>query len=109
MWCWRGSDGAPVPGQSSLDAAGLEARSAGGQDIRHVRSRTCAAHHESFREQLLVCQHDDGSGNVQLFSQLSRRGQAFGIAHDAAQDRLAEPEIDLARKRLLAVQKWYGE
>jgi hypothetical protein len=46
---------------------------------------------------------------MQLLGQLAGRGQALGAAHDAPQDCLAKPQIDLPRKRLLVIEKWYYE
>ncbi len=96
----RRAHGAPVARQSNFDAAGAWAGPAGGQDVRDIRARAPAAHHEAFCQQLFIGQHHHGSGNVQLLGQLARRGQAFGAAHDAPQNRLAKPQVDLARKRL---------
>ena len=74
-----------------------------GKDIRDIGARTRTAHHESFRKKLLIGQHDDGARNVQLLRQLARRRQTLCAHHDAPQDRLAKPQIDLPRKRLLIV------
>jgi hypothetical protein len=44
---------------------------------------------------------------VQLLGQFPRRWQALAVAHVAAQDRGAKPEINLPRQRFVIFLKWY--
>jgi hypothetical protein len=44
---------------------------------------------------------------MQLFRQLARGWQALRIAHNAAQDGVAKPEVDLPREGFAVMEKWY--
>jgi hypothetical protein len=76
--------------------------------IGNVSSRTGAREGESFREELIVSDQNDRSGNSELLRKVAGRGEFCAGGKSSRQDGLAQAQIDLPEERT-TFRKWYGQ
>src|SRR5207248_1038072 len=75
----------------------------------HVSTRALTSAGISFREQLIVCEKHNRSGNCQLLRQVPRRRELLPCGQIPRKYGLPQPQVHLPEQRSLASHKWYRE